>query len=126
VWTLVGVAAYLLYRPHGPLAAGLAVIAAGLYELTPAKRRCRRWRREGTGSGFEYGLHCLGSSAGLVLALVALGPMSLTWMTVVAVVALQQELWPQRPAIDVPVGLLVVAFGTVTALVPGSLPGVVS
>src|SRR2546428_8211025 len=35
VWTLVGVAVYALYRPHGYLAAGAVVIAAGVYELTP-------------------------------------------------------------------------------------------
>src|SRR5947209_4652052 len=32
VWTLVGVAVYALYRPHGSLAAGLVVIAAGSYD----------------------------------------------------------------------------------------------
>jgi predicted metal-binding membrane protein len=126
VWTVVGVVAYLLYRPHGTLAAGLAVIAAGLYELTPVKRRCRRYCRERAGSGVEYGLHCLGSSAGLMLALVALGPMSPTWMAVAGAVVLEQKLWPGRPAIDVPVALLIVALGSLTVLVPGSVPGVVS
>src|SRR5260221_12824033 len=42
VWTLVGVAVYALYRPHGPLAAGAVTIAAGVYELTPLKRHFRR------------------------------------------------------------------------------------
>jgi predicted metal-binding membrane protein len=126
VWTVVGIVAYLLYRPHGTLAAGLAVIAAGLYELTPAKRRCRRYCRERAGSGFEYGLHCLGSSAGLMLALVALGPMSLTWMAVVGAVVLEQKLGPGRPAIDVPVALLIVAFGALTLLPAGSVPALVS
>jgi predicted metal-binding membrane protein len=126
VWTVVGVVAYVAYRPHGALAAGLTVIAAGLYELTPAKRRFRRYCRERAGTGWEYGLHCLGSSAGLMLALVALGPMSPTWMTVVSVVVLEQKLWPARPATDVPVALLIVAFGVLTLLVPGSVPGLVS
>jgi predicted metal-binding membrane protein len=36
-WTLVGVAVYALYRPHGYFAAGVAAIAAGLYEFTPFK-----------------------------------------------------------------------------------------
>ena len=126
VWTVAGLVTYLLYRPHGTLAAGLAVIAAGLYELTPAKRRCRRYCRERAGSGFEYGLHCVGSSAGLMLALVALGPMSPTWMAVVGVVVLEQKLWPGRPAIDVPVALLIVAFGALTLLSAGSVPALVS
>ncbi len=38
VWTLVGVAVYPLYRPHGSFAAGAVAIAAGAYELTPLKQ----------------------------------------------------------------------------------------
>ena len=56
VWTLVGVAVYAVYRPHGTLAAGAVVIAAGVYELTPLKRHFRRRCRESVGSGFEFGL----------------------------------------------------------------------
>jgi len=43
VWTVVGVAVYALYRPHGSFVAGVLTIAAGFYELTPLKRGCR-WR----------------------------------------------------------------------------------
>jgi predicted metal-binding membrane protein len=126
VWTLVGGVAYLLYRPHGALAAGLAVVAAGLYELTPVKRRCRQFCRERVGSGFEFGLHCLGSSAGLMLVLLALGPMSLTWMAAISVVVLGQKLAPAKAAIEVPFALLVVAFGVLITLLPGSIPGLTS
>src|SRR5258708_29863487 len=38
VWTLVGVAVYALYRPHGPLAAGAVTLAAGGDELTPLEQ----------------------------------------------------------------------------------------
>jgi len=34
IWALAGVVAYSLDRPHGSLAAGAVVIAAGAYELT--------------------------------------------------------------------------------------------
>src|ERR1700682_2311356 len=47
VWTLVGVAVYALYRPHGSLAAGAVAIAAGLYQLSPLKRALRRRLRGG-------------------------------------------------------------------------------
>jgi predicted metal-binding integral membrane protein DUF2182 len=57
---------------------------AGLYELTPLKRNCRRRCRERVRSGFEFGLYCVGSSAGLMVMLVALGVMSVTLMAVVA------------------------------------------
>jgi hypothetical protein len=39
VWMAVGPAVYALYRPHGASVAAVAAIAAGAYELTPAKRR---------------------------------------------------------------------------------------
>src|ERR1700736_1459909 len=82
VWTVVGVAVYALYRPHGSSAAGAVVIAAGIYELTPIKQDFRRRWRESVGSGFGFGLCCVGSSIGLMLVLVAVGVMSVTWMAV--------------------------------------------
>jgi predicted metal-binding membrane protein len=77
VWILVGVAVYGLYRPHGSIAAGAIVIAAGVYELTPLKQYFRRRCHETVHSGFQYGLYCVGSSIGLMLMLVALGVMSI-------------------------------------------------
>src|SRR6202049_5233091 len=79
VWTLVGVVVFALYRPHGSLTAGAVVIAAGVYELTPLKQHFRRLCRESAGSGFEYGLCCVGSSIGLMLVLVAVGALSGSW-----------------------------------------------
>jgi predicted metal-binding membrane protein len=123
VWTLVGVAVYALYRPHRSFAAGAIVIAAGLYELTPAKLHCRRCCRERAGSGFEFGLYCVGSSVGLMLMLVALGIMSVAWMSVVAVLLLAQKLLPSKPAIDVPLALAILGLGTAIILAPSSVPG---
>jgi predicted metal-binding membrane protein len=111
VWTLVGLAVYALYRPHGFFAAGAVVIAAGVYELTPLKQHFRRRCRETVRSGFEYGLCCVGSSIGLMLMLVVLGVMSITWMSVVAVLVLAQKLLPAKAAIDVPLALAVVGLG---------------
>ena len=122
VWALVGVAVYAVYRPHGP-AAGAAVIAAGVYELTPLKRHHRRRCRESVRSGFEFGLRCVGSSVGLMLMLVALGVMSLAWMSVIAVVVLAQKLLPPRAAIDVPLALAIVGLGIWIILAPSSVPG---
>src|SRR5712671_3466998 len=85
VWTLVGVAVYAVYRPHGSLAAGAVAIAAGVYELTPLKQHFRRRCGESVGSGFEFGLYCVGSSIGLMLLLPAVGVMSVTWMCAIAV-----------------------------------------
>jgi predicted metal-binding membrane protein len=126
VWTLVGVAVYALYRPHGSSAAGAVAIAAGVYELTPLKRDCRRRCRESVRSGFELGLYCLGSSIGLMLMLVALGVMSVTWMSVIAVLVLAQKLLPARAAIDAPLALAIVGLGIAIVLAPASVPGLTS
>ena len=123
VWTLVGVAVYALYRPHGSSAAGALAIAAGVYELTPLKQHCRRRCRESVGSGFEFGLYCVGSSIGLMLMLVALSVMSVTWMSVIAVVVLAQKLLPPRAAVDVPVALAIVGLGILIVISPSSVPG---
>jgi predicted metal-binding membrane protein len=123
VWTLVGVAVYVLYRPHGSVAAGAVVIAAGVYEFTPLKQQCRRRCLESVGTGFEFGVYCVGSSIGLMLMLVGLGVMSVTWMVVIAVLVLAQKLVPAKAAIDVPLGLAIVGLGVLIVMAPSSVPG---
>jgi predicted metal-binding membrane protein len=123
VWTLVGVAVYALYRPHGSLATGAVVIAAGIYELTPLKQHFRQRCREGVRSGFEFGLDCVGSSIGLMLMLVALGVMSVTWMSVIALLVLAQKLLPPRAGIDRALALAIIGLGFLIGLAPSSVPG---
>jgi predicted metal-binding membrane protein len=123
VWTLVGVALYAVYRPHGPGVAGAVVIAAGVYELTPLKRRFRRRCQARAGSGLELGLCCVGSGIGLMLVLVVLGVMSVGWMIVITVVALAQRLLPPRARIDVPVALATIGLGIVVITAPSLVPG---
>jgi predicted metal-binding membrane protein len=118
VWILVGLAVYPAYRPHGSLIAGALTVAAGLYELTPLKRECRRRCRQSVRSGFAFGLYCLGSSIGLMLMLLALGVMSIAWMSVIAVLVLAQKLLPERLAVDGPVALAIVALGITVAIGP--------
>jgi len=123
VWTLVGVAVYALYRPHGYLAAGAVVIAAGIYEFSPLKQRCRQRCRESVTSGFDFGLCCVGSSIGLMLVLVALSVMSVTWMSVITVPMLAQKLLPAKTAIDVPLALAIIGLGILIVIAPSSVPG---
>src|SRR5258707_5334907 len=123
VWTLVGLAVYALYRPHGSVAAGAVAIAAGLYELTPLKQHFRRRCQQNVRSGFEYGLYCVGSSVGLMLMLVALGVMSITWMSVIAVLVLTQKVLLAKAAIDVPLALAIVGLGILIVIAPSSVPG---
>ncbi len=126
VWTLVGIAVYAAYRPHGSVAAGAVVIAAGVYELTPLKQHFRWMCRESVSSGVAFGVYCVGSSIGLMLILVALSVMSIAWMTVVAVVAVAQKLLPLKSALDVPLALAIVALGGLIMIEPSSVPGLTS
>ena len=123
VWMLVGVAVYAVYRPHGSTAAGVVVIAAGVYELTSVKQNFRRRCRESVRSGFGFGLCCVGSSIGLMLMLVAVGVMSVTWMAVTAAVVLAQKLLAPAAAIDVPLALAIVGLGVLIIVAPSSIPG---
>jgi predicted metal-binding membrane protein len=123
VWTLVGLVVYALYRPHGTAVAGALTIVAGFYEITPLKRHFRRRCRENVRSGARLGLSCVGSSIGLMVMLLALGVMSVAWMSVVAVLILGQKLLPPRAPIDVPLGLAIVALGILVVLAPSAVPG---
>jgi predicted metal-binding membrane protein len=114
---------YAVYRPHGAVIAGAVVIAAGVYELTPLKRHCRHLCRESVRSGMEFGLYCVGSSIGLMLMLVALGAMSVAWMSVVAVLVLAQKVLPAKAAVDAPLALAIVGLGILILLAPYSVPG---
>jgi len=126
VWTFVGLAAFALYRPHGAATAGALTIAAGLYELTPLKRECRRRCRKTIRSGFRFGIYCFGSSVGLMVILLSLGVMSLTWMAVVAAVVIAQKVLPPRPFVDVPVAGAIVVLGIWIVAGPSSVPGLVT
>ncbi len=124
VWALLGPAVYAVYRPHGTVAAGVMVIVAGGYELTPIKRCFRDRCHDSTRSGLDFGLSCVGSSAGLMLIMAALGIMSIAWMVAVAAVILAQKLWAARLAIDVPIAVAIVGLGVLILFAPSSVPGV--
>lgn len=123
IWAVIGIAVYALYRPHGTVAAGVVVIAAGAYELTPIKRHFRLQCRENTSSGPVFGLDCVGSSLGLMAMLVVVGVMSVPWMAVIAVVVVAQKLLPPRAVIDIPLALAIVGLGVVILAAPSAIPG---
>jgi predicted metal-binding membrane protein len=114
-WALVALAIWLLYRPPGTVAAGALLVGAGLYELTPMKRECRRRCRQRNRSGLRFGIYCFGSSIGLMLVLVAVDVMSIALMVGIALVVLAQKLLAPHPAFDVPLALAIVALGVATA-----------
>jgi predicted metal-binding membrane protein len=116
---------YAVDRPHGAAVAGALTIGAGLYELTPLKRNCRRRCQADARSGLQFGAYCLGSTAGLMVVLVALDVMSVTWMIAVAALVAAQKLVPPRPLLDIPVGLAIVALGVLLLVEPAVLGHVV-
>jgi predicted metal-binding membrane protein len=114
IWIAAGVAVYAAYAPHGSNVAGALTLAAAVYELTPLKRACRRRCREPVRSGTALGLYCVGSSAGLMLVLLALGVMDVALMGAVAALVLAQKLLPENPLIDLPVALGLAGLGLLT------------
>jgi predicted metal-binding membrane protein len=125
VWVAIGLAVYALDRPHGTVAAGVAAIVAGGYELTPLKKQWRL-KCEGTlRSGWGFGLSCAGASAGLMLVQVTAGVMSVAWMAGIGCLIAVQKLVPPRAAVDVPVALALAGLGIVILAVPSAIPGLV-
>jgi len=115
IWAMVALVMWLAYRPPGAVTAGVLVIGAGLYELTPLKLECRRRCQRRVGSGVAFGVYCLGSSIGLMLVLVAVDVMSVPLMIAIAIVVLAQKLLPPNRALDVPLALAIVALGVAIA-----------
>jgi predicted metal-binding membrane protein len=149
-WTVYGLAAYAVYRGiraaapsflawdgDGPWVAGGALAAAGLYQLTPFKTACLRHCRSplhfllggrpGTlgavWMGIEHGAVCVGCCLGLMLALFALGVMSLFWMAVVAAVILVEKVLPGGEAFARVFAVGLIALGIWVAVSPTSVPG---
>ena len=53
----------------------------------------------------------------------AVRQMSVTWMSVVAVLVLVQKLLPARAVIDVPLALALIGLGILIVIAPSSVPG---
>jgi predicted metal-binding membrane protein len=90
-----------------PRLAGALLVAAGVYQLTPAKRAClahcetpmgflmHHWR-EGAGGayrmGVRHGLYCVGCCWALMVVLFAVGVMNLAWVAMLTVFILAERL----------------------------------
>jgi predicted metal-binding membrane protein len=142
VWTGYGLLAYGVFRlvtsldvgwlawnRGGQYAAGGAIAAAGLYELTPLKRlslsRCRSAQHGGGAfrSGLAHGLDCVGCSGALMTVLFVLGVMSLFWMAVVAVAIFAEKVLPRGPRFAPVFAMALLALGIWVAVSPGSVLG---
>ena len=151
IWAVFGLIAYGVYAivaaledgalawdRAGPYVAGGAVALAGLYQLTPLKRVCLRhcrgplhfvahgWREGRLGAlrmGAEHGAYCVGCCWGLMLALFAVGVMSIFWMAVVAAVVFAEKVLPYGDRVSHALSVALVALGIWIAVAPGTVPG---
>lgn len=150
-WTAYGLGAYGLYRlvvrvdagffawdAQGPLVAGAAIAAAGLYQLTPVKEVCLRhcrtpfhfilhgWREGRLGAvrmGAEHGAYCVGCCWGLMVVLFALGVMSLVWMAALAGLIFAEKVVSHGARLTRPLAVALVTLGVWVAIAPASVPG---
>jgi len=125
----------------GPLLAGGVIVAAAVYQLTPAKDLCLRhcrgpfsfllehWRPGPLGAvrmGARHGIWCIGCCFALMASLFALGVMSILWMAVIAVFIATEKLLPWRRVATTFVTVALLVIGLAVALVPDRVPGLMA
>ena len=145
VWTTVGAITWGLIRlvsegigrlhpvergTWAPLALGIVLLLAGLYQLTPLKRVCldhcrtplsfvmTHWRDGRLGAlqmGIVHGLYCLGCCWALFAVLVAAGVMSLAWMLLLTLVVFAEKVLPVGRRISYGVGAAFLVLGILVA-----------
>jgi predicted metal-binding membrane protein len=150
-WTLFGLAAYALletirslsidalsWDKGGKYLAGGVIVAAAVYQLTPAKdvclRHCRspldfvlgHWRDGYWGAlrtGIDHGAWCVGCCWALMAALFALGVMSIGWMIFVAALIAAEKMLPWKEIANRGIAVLLLSLGLAVAFAPSQVPG---
>ena len=126
----IALEAAALMTPGMTVASGalgaLAVVAAGLYQMTPLKQAClhkcrnpveffmTRWRAGETGAlamGLEHGAYCLGCCWALMLLLFIAGVMNLAWVALIAAFVFAEKLLPAGRLTAYAAGAVLVACG---------------
>lgn len=153
VWGVAGLVAYgsfelgkallssdLGWHAGGRWLSGGLIAAAAAYELIPLKRACLARCRGQLGDrtplspqgpsaalamGARSGGWCIGCSWALMVALFALGVMSLTWMVLIAALVALEKVgpWPRGARITTALVLAALAAGILAA--PDHVPGLV-
>jgi predicted metal-binding membrane protein len=128
----------LAWHSAGRWVAGVTLVAAAAYELTPVKdvclSKCRSplgfllgaWR-SGPGGGFQMGVKhgawCVGCCWALMAALFALGVMSIIWMAFVAALIAFEKTIPWRRAATWGTAAVLLTVGVLVLAVPSAVPG---
>jgi predicted metal-binding membrane protein len=128
----------LRWDSAGRTIAGVTLIVAAAYELTPLKDvclgRCRSplgallgsWRDGRLGPvrmGARNGAWCVGCCWALMASLFALGVMSVTWMALVAGLIAVEKTLPWRGAVTYATAGLLLGLGLLLLAAPEALPG---
>ena len=128
----------LEWHHAGRVLAGVTLLVASGYQLSPLKDRCLgkcrsplgmllgSWRDGELGAlrmGIKNGAWCVGCCWALMASLFALGVMSLLWMAVIAgVIAIEKSVpWGRTATYATAIGLLVVGIMFLAA--PSAIPG---
>jgi predicted metal-binding membrane protein len=116
---------------------GVALILAGLYQLTPLKQiclaKCRSplafimgsWRDGYAGAvrmGVEHGLYCLGCCWFLFVILFPLGMMNIAILALVTLLIFAEKSLPGGRRISQVAAIALLAYGTLILFVPRALP----
>jgi predicted metal-binding membrane protein len=109
-----------------PRLAGAILIAAGAYQLTPAKGACLRqcqsplgfllsnWRDGASGAlqmGLRHGVYCLGCCWALMCVLFAVGVMNLAWVAALTAFILVEKFGRTGALVSRVGGVVMIAFG---------------
>jgi predicted metal-binding membrane protein len=120
----------------GTRVAAVAMIAAGLYQLTPLKQRClahcrsplsfvmHQWRPGVGGAwrmGVDHGVYCVGCCWVLFLLLVVVGLSSLPWMGLITIIVCAEKLLPYGRPVTLAVAGLLFALGLLALARPDLL-----
>ena len=106
--------------------AGLLLLAAGIFQFTPLKRRClihcrapldfimTRWRegrRGAFGMGVEHGAFCAGCCWALMALLFVLGVMNILWIAALTIVVALEKMLPRAKWFSAASGIALVCWG---------------
>jgi predicted metal-binding membrane protein len=150
LWTAFGAVAYLLATAAAAWLrqsmwsvgntvriAAVAIVLAGVYQLTPLKRVCLRhcrsplafvtqhWREGWAGSflmGLQHGLYCLGCCWLLFLLLFPIGVMNLVAMLLITALIFAEKALPAGERTARFAAAALIGYGVLVLAVPAALP----
>jgi predicted metal-binding membrane protein len=151
IWAMAGVLALAIgktgvwlsgrafqWSDAGRVLAGVTLLVAGAYQLSPLKDvclgKCRSplglllgtWRDGRAGAikmGTRNGAWCVGCCWALMASLFALGVMSVVWMGLVAGLVAIEKTLPWRRTASYGIALLLLALGVLVLAAPDLIPG---